>query len=264
MTCPLSEETAALVEVPISGGSGSATWEITGSTIAANLRSISFGVSLGWTANTSAGLPGLTGATPGSVTGNFAPISTVDSASTTAPVPRFRDNPQGATVFNINACVTNLLFPFVTNMAGFDTGIALINTSLDNATGSAGTPPNQPFDTDTQSGACTVYYFDGTANPPKPQTTAVIQAGGMAAFAMSQGGVPNDPNPVANNSFQGYIIARCAFQFGHGFAFISDRNVPSLGSHGYLALVIPDRSPREPSPFDLGGGAVQRGEVLGN
>jgi len=40
--------------------------------------------------------------------------------------------------------------------------------------------------------------------------------------------------------FQGYIIAQCEFQYGHGFAFITDGfgGIPAL-AQGYLALVIP-------------------------
>jgi hypothetical protein len=43
--------------------------------------------------------------------------------------------------------------------------------------------------------------------------------------------------------FQGYVIAKCDFQFGHGFAFIVGKyNSGTVFdvAHGYLALVIPD------------------------
>ena len=43
--------------------------------------------------------------------------------------------------------VTKLLFPFVTNQAGFDTGIAISNISDD------------PFGTEKQEGTCTIYYY---------------------------------------------------------------------------------------------------------
>jgi len=237
--------------VAISGGSGSATWEIVVAPPGVVQRSISFGVQVAYTPDTTNGLPGLTGSTPGAVNGTFAPLSTVDSASTSEPVPRFRDNPQGGQVFAIVPCVSNLLFPFITNQGGFDTGIALVNTSLD--TGVFGTP--------TQTGACTVYYFDGTTTAPAPQTTAaVIKPGAMVAYTLQSGGIPGSTS--STQGFQGYAIARCNFQYAHGYAFISDRNVPGLGSQGYLALVIPDRTggSRPPDPFTTAGSGT--GEQL--
>lgn len=236
-------------QVSISNGSGQATWRITENdpTASSAQKSIAFGIDIVFTPNTSAGLPGLTGTNPGSVAGLFSPVSTVDFASTTAAIPRFRDDPRNASVFTIVPCVTNLLFPFLTSQAGFNTGIALVNTSLDNAGN------NQPFDTDTQSGTCTVYYFsvdeNGTDVSPAPQETRPIPAGNMVAF-----------NVPAN--FQGYAIARCNFQFAHGFAFISDVE-GGLGSQGYLALVIPDRADglRLPQPFTQSVGNT--GEQLG-
>ncbi len=245
------------VEVPITNGAGSATWAIQTNdpTASSAQKSIAFGVDIAFTSNTSAGLPGLTGSTAGSVSGAFAPISTVDSASTSAAIPRFRDNPTGASVFSIVPCVTNLLFPFITNQAGFDTGIALVNTSADNAGN------NLPFNTSTQHGTCTVYYFNGTTTAPAPQVTPDIVAGGMFAFTLQGGGVPGSTSSAAG--FQGYAIARCNFQYAHGFAFISDRNTPSLGSQGYLALVIPDRTSRTRPADPFSSAGTGTGEQLG-
>jgi hypothetical protein len=255
LQCKGATPTYAATQVAITGGAGSATWEITSATITTQ-KSISFGVSVQYTADTSNGLPGLTGSTPGGVSGNFAPISTVDYATTGDPVPRFRDNPQSGQVFAVVPCVTTLLFPFVTNQSGFDTGIALVNTSLDNYAST-----KQPFNTATQQGTCTVYYFDGTTTAPAPQTTVNIVKGAMVAFTLQSGGVPGSTSSA--QGFQGYIIAKCNFQYGHGYAFISDRNTPSLGSQGYLALIIPDRSgSRPPDPFNTAG--VGSGEQLTN
>lgn len=258
--------TLTMRPLAISGNTASATWEVAelaGIRVGQNptaVDSLSFAVQIRFTANTSAGLPGLTAGTAAAVNGAFAPISTVDFANTSAPVPRFLDRPIGATVFEINPCVTNLLFPFVSNAPGFDTGIALVNTSLDNSTGASGTPPNLPFQTSTQQGTCDVYYFNAESadtpptTPPQVafQTTRVIKPGGMVAFALSQGGVPNSTSSAVG--FQGYIIARCNFQYAHGYAFISDPGAQKF-AHGYLALVIPDRgtTTRPPDPFTTAG-----------
>jgi hypothetical protein len=190
---------------------------------------------------------------PPTVSGGFAPISTVTTPAPTAgtgsaPYPRFVDVAnQNKTLFSVSACVTNLLFPFVTNQAGFDTGVALINTSMDTGL---------PFGTTQQSGTCTVYYFGamaGGAALPAPQTTPTIAAGQMYAFALSAGGVAGSSTSAAG--FQGYLIARCNFQFAHGYAFVSDLGAQKL-AHGYLALVIPDRGPtggRLADPFNTAG-----------
>lgn len=256
-TCGANTYTA--LPVVISSGAGSATWEISGVTYGStsSQKSISFGVVVGYTAKTSQGLPGLTGTTPGSVSGTLAPVSTVDYASTSAAIPRFLDSPTGSQVFAIVPCVSNLLFPFVTNAGGFDTGIALANTSLDNAAGGV------PFNTSTQTGKCTVYYFNGTSSAPAPQTTATdVAPGEVRTFLLSSGGVPGATSSATG--FQGYIIVRCNFQFAHGFAYITDKNVPSTGSAGYLALIIPDRnaSSRLPDPFTAAGSGA--GEQLTN
>ena len=44
-----------------------------------------------------------------------------------------------------------------------------------------------------------------------------------------------DPTP----EFQGYVIVICDFQYGHGYAFITDGfgSIPTL-AQGYLALII--------------------------
>src|SRR5438128_1785355 len=58
---------------------------------------------------------------------------------------------------------TRLLFPFVTNIQGFDTAIAVSNTGVD-STGTVGI-----------SGTATIYFFGPGA--PAPVTTGTIAAG---------------------------------------------------------------------------------------
>ena len=43
-------------------------------------------------------------------------------------IPRYVSGPTND-VITINDCTTTLLFPFVTNQLGFDTGLAITNTS---------------------------------------------------------------------------------------------------------------------------------------
>jgi hypothetical protein len=202
--------------------------------------------------------PGLT-SPEATVNGNFAPISTVTVASSTAPVPRFADVSTSKTAFTISPCRTLLLFPFVTNAVGFDTGIAISNTSSD------------PFGTVPQSGACTLNYYGNipaTGGPaPSPVTTPVIAGGEQLAFTVSSGGgvvgTTKTCSACATPGFHGYVIAVCNFQFAHAFAFVSDLGANKL-AEGYLALVIPDVPARDPSNRALSafGVGFNEGEQL--
>jgi hypothetical protein len=117
---------------------------------------------------------------------------------------------------------TNLLFPFVTNQAGFDTAIAIANTSKD------------PFGTEATDGKCDVHFFG--ANAPSTFTSPTIAAGTDYTFLASS----TAPN------FQGYVFAVCDFRYAHGFAFVSDLGARNLAM-GYLPLVTcADRSPAHP------------------
>lgn len=200
--------------VTLTGGAGAAVYEIMRSN-AGNIGKLDIPVTVAFTANP---LPGLGTAT---VAGNYAPVAVTLTASTEA-VPRFVENPQSATTFTINSCRTNLLFPFVSNQASFDTGIAISNTSKD------------PFGTVVQRGACTLNYYSAT-NAPAAQTSIVINEGEQLIFNLSLGNATQ--NITATAGFQGYIIASCNFQYAHGFAFLS---TPTQGgiAQGYLALVM--------------------------
>jgi len=167
------------------------------------------------------------------VNGSFAPISTVTAASASAPIPRFADSSTANDIFVINLCVTNLLYPYVTNQVSFDTGMAISNTSTD------------PWKTTPQKGTCDVYHYG--ANAPAMITTPVVESATTYTWLTSM---------VAPN-FQGYVIAICRFQYAHGFAFVSDFGATKLAM-GYLALIVPDtasigRAPAVPTSGSLTG-----------
>jgi len=134
-------------------------------------------------------------------------------------VPRFADTSVLTPIFTIAACQTDLLFTFLTNQAGFDTGFEIANTSTD------------PFGTAAQNGTCTLNWYGSGPAAGTATTTPSIASGSAYTNLVSS----------AAAGFQGYMIAVCNFQFGHGFAFISDGyGQPGRGlSQGYLASVIP-------------------------
>jgi hypothetical protein len=213
-------------ELSISGGVATAVWEVIGDNQSAT-DDVTFSVRVEY----DAGDPELGDAT---VAGSYAPTSTVLGASSSAPVPRFVDDADDNPLFSIISCATNLLWPYVTNQAGFDTGMVISNTTMD------------PFNTVGQTGACTINYYgndDGDA-PPASQTTSEIGPGGYAIWSLyNGGGVKNYGEAMdgmtiaATQGFEGYVIAQCDFQMAHGYAFISDLGASRV-AQGYLALIL--------------------------
>ena len=227
-----------------------AIWEVTSTGIPGVARQVSFGVAVAYKSNTTAQLPALTGSTPMTMTGQLWPASTVAQASSSGSdaVPRFRDVQIAGGKVEIGPCATTLIYPFTSNKVGFETGIAIINTSLDNYNST-----KAPLQTATQTGNCLVYFFDGTTSAPAPKDTGTIVPGGQYVNTIS--------GLASGAAFQGYVIAKCNFQFGHGYAYVTDTSAAKLGSQGYLALVIPDAgTSRSPNPFSSYG--VGSGEML--
>jgi hypothetical protein len=221
--------TGGVAEVTYSGTTGAATYEVINSD--PNVpESASITVFVAFISNTAQNLPA-----PGAGTVNvsFAPLSNVGTATATDPIPRFGDTSTPLAAFDINLCTCDLLFPFVTNQSGFDTGIAIANTSLD------------PFGTGPQQGTVKLYYFGSTVGggvAPPPFVTQTVPAGQELIFNLSGGGnfgVPAVPG------FEGYIISVANFQYCHAFAFISDVGAQHV-AEGYLAIQLD-------LPFNLNG-----------
>jgi hypothetical protein len=225
--------------VALNSGSGEAIYEVTSqAAISQNtIETFSVPVLVTYTASPSTNSPGLGTST---VQVDFAPSSTVVTAAS-APVPRFVQVSPNINSFAISTCATNLLFPFITNQAGYDTGLAIAATSSD------------PFGTALQGGTCTLNFY-GTGAPAAFVTPNI--AGGTVYTALVS-------NVAAG--FQGYMIAQCKFQYGHGFAFIKDGyGGPGQGlSEGYLALIIPDTSVQTRVAAVPASGQ-KSGEQLGN
>ena len=101
---------------------------------------------------------------------SFHPVSNIGGDTFEeggAKLPRFVASNDPDMVVNIDDCVTTLLFPFVTNRFGFDTGIAITNTS-------------------EEAGSCTI-DFSGLDAPPTDPTSNVISAGEQLIWSLSSG-----------------------------------------------------------------------------
>jgi len=214
--------------VSLSGGFGVAVYEVLHANPSA-LENVDFQVTIAWEADTANDLPAIGS---GQISVSFAPVSTVLTASDSEPEPRFIDtNPDPQTIVTISRCTTTILFPFVTNQSGFDTGLVISNTSDD----------WQLMDTEPQDGACTIHHIGSTTGggaAPPDATSTVIAAGEQLLWTLSGGNPAQGIGEAAE--FQGYIIAVCEFQYGHGFAFVTNGfgGIPTI-AHGYLALIIP-------------------------
>jgi hypothetical protein len=234
-------------QLTVTNGTAVAVWEDLDSD-PNSFASVNFGVWITYTPSPGTNSPALGTAT---VNGAYAPTSTVTTANA-ANVPRFADTSTASNVFTLVPCLTTLLFPYLTNQAGFDTGIAISATATD------------PFGTTPQSGTCTLNWYGAAFTGATP--TPVVNSGTSYVTLLS-----TTLNQVTGG-FSGYMIAVCRFQYAHGFAFISDLGARNLAM-GYLALVIPDPTSstagRGAFPDPCGGastiaGCAATGENLGN
>jgi hypothetical protein len=179
----------------------------------------------------------------------FAPFystSAATLASGTLPIPRFVFTGAATNLFGVVKCACNLLFPYVTQAPGYDTGIAVANTTAD------------PYGTTNQFGAVQMWYYGSlanggaapgtqctnTASPGTCPGTTTVAAGQVLTYTLYNGsaqwGLDN-----RGAGFTGYMIVQTQFQYCHAFAFIGGLgggpavNSSTNGlSEGYLALVL--------------------------
>jgi hypothetical protein len=215
-----------LSPVSISSGTGIAVYEILYDDPFNNER-MQVPVAVAFAANAGNNLPAPN--VQSTVTGSFAPLSNVGTYDTSnaAPIPRFAPSTTPLNTYMIVKCSCNLLFPWVVYAQGYDTGIAISNTSVD------------PYGTTPQSGLVTINYYSAGTPPPAQTTNAVVPGGQSLVFTVSGGG--NFGIGPVSNGFAGYIIAQAQFQYCHGFAYISSFGAlpTSPGtSEGYLGIVL--------------------------
>ena len=198
-----NEDDATKSDVELSPtGSGSARYIVTGMDDMLDGEWVVLPVDFKWTAGNVIDM--------GEVDVSLHPVSMRGDANfddENVPTPRFvvSDNPM--TVISVTPCETTLLFPFVTNKAGFDTGIAISNTS-------------------EQAGLCSISYHG--ADAPDAWDSDEIAAERHTTFLVST----TAPN------FQGYIMADCGFQNAYGFGFITGAGAEPTLAQGYLAVVV--------------------------
>jgi len=179
----------------------------------------------------------------------FAPFystSAATLASSSLPVPRFVFTGAATNLFGVVKCSCNLLFPYVTQAPGYDTGIAIANTTADpyGTTNQFGSIQMWYYGTLTNGGAAPGTQCTNTASPGTCPGTTTVGAGQVLTYTLYNGsaqwGLDN-----RGAGFTGYLIAQAQFQYCHAFAFIGGLGGgPAAGgstnglSEGYLALVL--------------------------
>jgi len=272
---------------PNSSGAYTAVWEVTNSNPSAQ-DILSFNVYIAYTPVSTTGAVGsatyyglpVTGVPPGTLPPN-SPVNNVvltlapeplggtfTVANAAGPIPRFATAPATSGYFTlISLCQTTLLYPFVTGASGFDTGIAVANTSSD------------PWKTVNQTGSCTLYPYGLTVAPPS--SSSGITPGTTPYSSTPIGGCDQVSSPIPGTNcfpivpagqlqavqasavlpnFQGYVIAICNFQFAHGYAALTDLGLRNIFS-SYLALEINNAALGAYSR-GTGNGGVQGVETL--
>ncbi len=217
-----------------------------------SLEDLDVPIALSFVANLAQNLaaPGVTA----QLAGGFAPFYTTAAAgqpSATLPIPRFTPGTVPTNLFLIVKCACNLLFPYVVSTAGYDTGIAIANTSTDpGATFGFGATP--------QAGAVQFWYYGVGANnsaPPSTQCTStaspgtcpgttVVPTGQVLTYVASSGSQQWGLDNRAAG-FVGYVITQAAFQYCHAFAYVSALGAGPLtpgASEGYLGLLLDNTS----------------------
>jgi len=247
-----------------SSGVATAIWEVTNSNPSA-IDVMTFSVYISYTASsaTSANPYGLPitdlplNAPVNNVAMSLAPepgggtFATTNATQGQTPTPRFAivKTQQGRWT-TIGLCQTTLLYPFVTGASGFDTGIAVANTSMDwgstvNQTGSCSlyaygvtvsTSGNTPLQT-------VIKGCDMISNPlPGTNCFPIVPAGQVQSVLASS----------TLSGFQGYVIASCNFQYAHGYAAVTDLGIRNLWA-SYLALeLIPEQAVGSPRSIAAG------------
>jgi hypothetical protein len=216
--------TVSIAPVAINSGTGFAVWEVV-NTNPATIDTLLFSVFINYTASPATNSPA---AGVFSVMMSYAPTpsggaftaTTGSAASNTLTIPRFSDGYDITKNFaNVALCSTAMLFPYVINVNGFDTGVAIANTTSD------------IFGTSAQNGTCSLSFYGTAAPTVNPFVTPVVATGtdyANLASTMAPG-------------FDGYVIANCNFQYAHGFAFVSDVGARNLAM-GYLPLIFTNGS----------------------
>jgi hypothetical protein len=183
------------------------------------------------TAGSSATIP----LTPGAITmtATLAPTgaalgsgNAVLTSATAGQIPRYANNPLPSpplTVINITAAQTNFLIPFVVAETGFDTGIAIANTTTDPFGTTNGARPqsgNIQFNIFPRVGASCVVTPSSSTVGVGLTSAGILESGRTYTVLLSELLKVSGSN--CPTTATGYIIGVASFPLGHGSSFVTD------------------------------------------
>ena len=229
LAAALDPSSPATVDSSANGTSMTWLYNITASNTNVS-ESLSFGFRVGSTNTTSTSSTVSIPALGGSGATIAAATSLMPIDATTTNVIRFADNSTTGNVLSITDCNTRLLFTWVATVGDVETGVAIANTSSDDAAFGSGSSNGAT----SQNGTCTLTGYPSAGGTPVSFTTATINAGATLPFLLSQ------TTGFAN--FSGYVLTVCNFQNAHAFAYITNGRGTVAGpttAQGYLANVVP-------------------------
>lgn len=179
---------------------------------------------------------------------SYSPAATITGPATS--IPTFAVSTATPTSgITFNGCSTTLLFPYVTNGNGYETGLAIANTTSDNL-GKAGASVAVPT-----NGTCTLNFYGNQTQPAAYTLPNLLGAYTAAAPTVNPVWADTLSDVSKATNFTGYVIANCNFQEAHGFSFIVDASALGAGngvSEGFPAIVIPtSRNENNGSPVSL-------------
>jgi hypothetical protein len=150
--------------------------------------------------------------------------SGLNSSVTTGQIPRYQLSLQptpGIVVVAFPPGAVSLLIPFATVGGGYNTGIAISNTTTDpfNAGGTSSVTP--------QNGTLTFTFYDNSGTVKTYTTSASSPGGGLAAGLLNSGKtyVVNlsellTAAGITSGTFTGYIFITTNFTNAHGAAYV--------------------------------------------
>src|SRR5262249_39002948 len=140
---------------------------------------------------------------------------------TTGQIPRYNaalvPSTGGVTVVNFPAAANTLLIPFGTAGGGFNTGIAISNTTTDPL--SLATPQNGTITfTLFPNGGTSKTFTTSATGPGTGLTNGVLNSGNTYSVLLTE--LLTATNSGAN--FTGYIFVQTNFTNAHGAAFVTN------------------------------------------
>jgi len=156
--------------------------------------------------------------------------------------PRYQSSSISVTVVDIVQAETDMLISFaIKNSSGFDTGIAIANTSTDPLGAVNGATPNDGTVKLTfypQGSGSSFSYTTGAGAPGQGLTSGGVLASGKTwtvGLGELLGAISGAPT-----SFTGYIVVQTSFTNGHGAAYLTDYK--GFTSATPVLVIVPGRS----------------------